>query len=160
METIMNENDNILGCFVSGPALYHDSDQQTINTSKETGELFRNYIWGEYGFCNKLKSLKHEAYGKDLVLILFQFYLNPIPYELENLKEIERYRKKEKSIGIPVIVNDNNFFNRSENDRQEFLRKSILQKIDLLSTVVNRNKLDTKIELLKTDIEMLFTSGI
>jgi hypothetical protein len=154
----MNENDNILGCFVSKEPVYHDSDQKTIDTAREKGNLFCKYIWGESGICNKLKTLKHEKYGKDIVLILFQFYLNPFPEQLDHLKEIERYRKKEKAIGVQIIVNDNNFFNKKEKERQLFFSQTILNKIELLSKVVKRNKLDTKIELLKIDIEKLFIS--
>lgn len=64
---------------------------------------------GDRGFCEKLKKLNNDDYGKDLKLVLFQFYLYPIAYELDNLKAIERYRKNEKSIGIPIIVTDENF---------------------------------------------------
>jgi hypothetical protein len=135
----MNEKDNILGCFVSSMG------------GDESGVLFRSYIYGEKGIKNTLKKLKHEDYGKDIALILFQFYVNPIPYLLQNLEDIENYRKKEKSIGIPIIVNDENFFNKFEKDRHSFLKQIILQKFDLLAEVVKKKKLDTNIELLKAD---------
>jgi macrodomain Ter protein organizer (MatP/YcbG family) len=71
------------------------------------------------------------------------------------LKEIEPYRAKEKSIGIPIIVNHNNFFNKSEEERYCFLKQSILQKIDLLAEVVKKKKLDTNMERLRTDLQQL-----
>lgn len=140
----MNTNENVLGCFVSS----------TIGDEK--GALFRLYIYGKNNLIETLKILKHEDYGEDLKLILFQFYINPIPYMLEHLKPIENYRKNEKSIGIPIIVNDENFFSKSESERYDFLREMILQKLDLLAGVVKKKKLDTNMELLKSDLKNIF----
>jgi len=140
----MSDENYILGCFAS------------TNMGDEQGALFRTYIWGEKGIGETLKKLNYRNYGKDMKRILFQFYVNPIPYELNNLKEIENYRKKEKSIGIPIIVNEGNFFNKSEPERVYFIKASILQKLDLLSEVVKKKKLDTNIESLKRDFQGLF----
>ncbi|MBK7707790.1 MAG: hypothetical protein IPJ30_19075 [Acidobacteria bacterium] len=114
---------------------------------------FDLYIWGDKGISKRLNVLINETYGIDVKLILLQFYVNPIPYLRQHLKEIEGYRRKEKSIGIPIIVNDENFFSKSETERFEFLKVSILQKLDLLAEVVRKKKLDTNIELLKADVE-------
>lgn len=152
-------NENILGCFVSCPASIYNpnvSEKDALieqESNSELCKLFRSYISGERGISNILKTLKNKDYGKDLVLALFQFYLNPIPYELEHLKEIENYRKNEKAIGIPIIVNDENFFSKSESERYDFLRETILQKLDLLTEVVKKKKLDTNMELLKSDLK-------
>lgn len=150
----MDSNVNILGCYVSVTQAYTD-DQQTIDLTTEKGRLFRNYIWGEKGICDTLKKLNHEDYGEDLILALFQFYVNPIPYLLQNLKEIDGYRKKEKSIGIPIIVTDENFFSKSEEGRYSFLKQSIFQKLDVLGEVVKKKKLDTKMDLLKSDLQKI-----
>lgn len=37
--------------------------------------------------------MKHEDYGEDMKLALFQFHVKPTQIELQNLKEIEPYRK-------------------------------------------------------------------
>jgi hypothetical protein len=139
---------NIMGCFVSITKSEFGDDEQ--------GREFRSYIWGQKGICDTLKQLNHKDYGNDLVLILFQFYVNPLPIQSEGLKEIESYRKKEKSIGISIVVNDENFFNKPEKDRHLFLRQSILRKLGLLSEVISRRKLDTKIDLLKSDLERIY----
>lgn len=149
----MNDDENILGCFVSGPALYYDANPEQVKVARERGALFRQYIWGPRGISDVLKKLKHESYGSDLVLILFQFYLNPIPEELVVLKDIENYRRSERSIGIPIIVTEENFFHKSDEDRIRFLHKAILEKIDLLKEVANRRKLDTKTDLLRRDLQ-------
>ena len=139
----MDEKINIIGCFVS-----------SMN-GDDNGDLFRSYLWEEKGICHTLKKLKHEDYGKDILMILFQFYVNPIPYLRQNLKEIESYRKNEKSIGIPVIVTNENFFSKSEEARYGFLKHSILHKLDILTQVVKKKKLDTNMEFLKADISKL-----
>ena len=96
----MDEKDNILGCFVSSGSAYFEDDQSTKDLAVEQGRVFRSYIWGEKGIFDTLERLKHKDYGKDMMLILFQFTVKPIPYELQYLKEIENYRKSEKAIGI------------------------------------------------------------
>jgi hypothetical protein len=152
----MNDNKDILGCFVSGGSAYFEDSQEVKNIAKEKGALFTKYIWGEKGISDNLKKLKHIDYGQDTMLILFQFYVNPIPYELQYLKEIENYRKKEKSIGVPIIITDENFFNKSEERRYDFLKQAILQKLDLLAELVKKKKLDTNMELLKSDLKNIF----
>jgi hypothetical protein len=116
----MNEKDKFLGCFVSGPAVHYEDDQKIKDLAFEQGKLSRSYLWGEKGIGDSLKKLKNETYGRDLMIILFQFYVKPLPIELQNLKEIEDYRKKEKAIGIPIIVTNENFFNKSEEGRYTF----------------------------------------
>jgi hypothetical protein len=150
------KNDTILGCFVSGPALYPEYiGTETQKEAERKGETFRSYIWGSFGICDRLKSLRRSDYGKDLQLALFQFYLLPLLEELAYLKEIERYRPKERAIGIPIIIHNENFFDRSDFERRKFLKDVILEKLDLLVVVVKRNKLDTDVALLKSDVEKL-----
>jgi hypothetical protein len=71
------------------------------------------------------------------------------------LNEIENYRKKEKSIGVPVIVDNENFFSKSKEARHAFLKQSIFKKLDVLTEVVKKKKLDTKMDLLKSDLEKI-----
>ncbi|MEG1239244.1 hypothetical protein [Chryseobacterium sp.] len=141
----MGDENYIIGCFAS------------TNMGDEQGVLFRTYIWGDEGIGNVLKTLRYENYGNDMKRILFQFYVNPIPYEQQNLKAIEPYRAREKAIGIPIIVTNENFFSQSEEGRYSFLKQSIFQKIDLLAEVVKKKKLDTKMELLKADLQKLLS---
>lgn len=154
----MSEEKNIFGCFVSSTAEAEWSESKR-KFALEQGKIFRSYLWGENGIDNVLKKMDNENYGNDLKLALFQFYVNPIPYELEHLKEIESYRKKEKSIGIPIVVNDENFFSKTEEGRYSFLKQSIFQKLELLAEVVKKKKLDTKMELLKADLQKLLTDS-
>ena len=138
-----NKDDDILGCFISGPANYSDEDPAIKECRREKGDLFSTYIWGELGIRDHLRTLKRSDYGKDLKLALFQFYVLPLLEELAYLKEIERYRPKERAIGIPIIIHDENFFNRSDYERRVFLRTTILEKLDLLAKVGIRLRLST-----------------
>ena len=152
----MNDITNIFGCYVSYPSLMYGATDEQMKNVREQGDLFSTYIWGNKGISDMLKRLKYENYGNDLKLALFQFYIKPIPYLLQHLKEIESYRKKEKAIGIPIIVTDENFFNKSEEERYNFLKQSILQKLDLLAEVVKKKKLDTDMDKLKSDLVNIF----
>lgn len=69
----MSKENEILGCFVS------------TTMGDDEGDKFNDYIWGKAGICAPLKILNRETYGKDIRLILFQFYVNPIPYLLQQL---------------------------------------------------------------------------
>jgi len=149
----MNDPANIFGCYLSYQSLMYDATEEQKQSSKNQGDLFCSYIRGEKGIDNALKKLDKSDYGKNLELALFQFHIKPMPFELPHLKEIESYRKKEKAIGINVIVTDDNFFNKSEEERYNFLKQSILQKMDLLAEVVKKKKLDTNMEKLKADLE-------
>jgi len=107
------------------------------------------------GLSITLKELKYQDYGNDLKTILFQFFVNPIPYQRMHLKKIENYRKNEKSIAISIIIDDENFFIRNEKGRINFLKEIILSKIEKLSEKIKKTKLDTDIGKLKMDLEKL-----
>ena len=148
-------SNNILGCFVKGPAVLWDNSEETKNAAANKGKLFREYIWGENGIDPLLKKLNHADYGKDLILILLEFHLCPIPYELEYVRKIGNYRRKEKSIGLPIIADDGNFFSKPENERRKYLSNSVFEKLNLLKVTIKRNKLDTNIDNLTADLTVV-----
>ncbi|MFZ4930158.1 hypothetical protein [Chryseobacterium sp. Mn2064] len=154
----MNDN-NIFGCFVSVTLPYPNEKQETQDLGKRQGDLFRSYIFGEKGISKIIKTLENNNYGNDFKIILFQFYVNPLPIEQQNLKEIESYRKNEKSIGIPIIINDDNFFSKSERERYTFLSETLVGKMDLLLEVIKKKKLDTNLEKLKLDLQKILNQN-
>jgi hypothetical protein len=153
----MEEKNKFMGCYVSSPPMKFDADPETKEVAEKKGELFRSYIWGENGIAHALNTLHGETFGKDLGIILFQFYVEPFPFQLAGIKEIEPYRKDEKSIGTPIIVNAANFFSKSDEGRYEFLKNAIMQKLDLISEIVKKRKLDTNMELLKVKVREILT---
>lgn len=154
---MINDDKNIFGCFVSYPSLMFDATEEQRVNAKNQGDLFRTYVWGDKGICDTLKKLNNADYGNDLKLALFQFNVNPMEMVKQALKEIEPYRKNEKSIGISIIITDENFFSKTEEGRYSFLKQSIFQKLDLLAEVVKKKKLDTKMDLLKADLQKVLS---
>ena len=139
-----NKNDNsLIGFFASF---------QIGEIEKDT---VRSYLWGENGLTKKLESISNVDFGKDFNLILYQVYVKQSIELLKHLREIESYRSKERAIGIPIVINQENFFNLSESDRQLFFKEIILSKLDLLKIKVKRNKLDLDVEKLKNKIDEL-----
>jgi hypothetical protein len=131
---------NILGFYAS------------FNFGETDSELIRSYLWSENGLKNKFKSLKWHDFGTDLKLILFEIYVRPIAHERKNIKPIGNYRRKEQSVGIPIILDDNNFFGLEENERELYFKNTILEKLELLTEKIKRNKLDTNITELKRKV--------
>jgi len=148
------DEQNIFGCYFNN-SVYSNWSESRINQAFELGETFRKYLWDSGGFADIIKPIEYRNYGKDIERILFQFYINPIPELDAQLEEIEPYRKKEKSIGIPIVLNDDNFFKKGIEERNKFLKETVLKKLDLLKEIITKKKLDTKFDLLKSDLEKI-----
>lgn len=71
-----------------------------------------------------MKRIPYSNYGQDLKRILFQFYVLPCDYERMHISDIENYRKREKAIGISIII-ENDFFQYSDAQRKCILEFSI-----------------------------------
>ena len=153
----MQTDSNIFGCYVSSTIGKSTDSENIKNEFNEQGKISRIYIFGESGLSQILKKLRKEDYGNDLALILFEFYVNPLDIEIEKLKEIGNYRKKEKSIGIPIKIDKENFFSKNDEERKIWIRQTIINRINLLDKKVKANKLDTNLSNLKKDVIKLLT---
>lgn len=140
------ESDSIFGFFAS------------FSLNDPNKEHVKTILWGPEGINMKLKPLKNSDYGSDFKLILFQIYSNPISYQRVSLKALENYRRKEKSIGIPLILDDDNFFNLAEHQQRDFLSQSVSDRLNLLGERVKRSKLDLNISALIKDVSDKLTS--
>lgn len=149
----MAKDEHIFGIFIMHPSTSWESSPETKASAVKDGVLGEKFICDPNGIFAKIKNLKAKDYGLDIELVLFKIIFKPIPYLLANLKEIESYRKKERAIGIPIVLNDENFFLLSDNEKNVNLKNIIFKKIDLLEVIVKRRKLDTNIGLLKLDLE-------
>jgi hypothetical protein len=148
MEKQNDQHKNIFGCYMQ---VGFDPNLKEEDFS-HLDKISSPYIWGDEGISNKLKKLEYKNYGNDLELVLFKFHIKPTSVELGK-REIGNYSKKEKSIAIPVVIDDNNFFSKSETQRVSFLKEIVLRKMDLLEDVIKKKSLDTNFELLKSDTE-------
>jgi hypothetical protein len=151
----MMDRDNIFGCFVSVVRGTWEDEQSTKENNAEKGQLFREYIWGLEGICDDLKNLKKYDYGDGFDLILFQFYVNPISAQLNDMKKIEGYRKKEKSIGVCIFINNENFFSKADDERRCFLKSEILNRVDLVCELAKKKKLNLDTNKLLNDLEVV-----
>jgi hypothetical protein len=64
-----------------------------------------------------------------------------------------QFKKKEKSIGIPVIITDELFFNQLENKRIEFLKNTIFEKLNNLSEYIEGKKINLQRGLMVNDLQ-------
>ena len=142
---------NIFACFVSYPSLVADVSEQTKDEAIKKGDMFRSYIWGEAGLDRFLKKIQYSDYGQDLKRILFQFYVLPCDYERVHIRDIENYRKREKAIGISIII-ESDFFQYSDAQRKYILVSSTISKIEELKEIIEKNRLDTNFERLVLDL--------
>lgn len=150
----MEKKDNIFNCYISiSLGTFGITTKEEKSVLENQGKVFRSYIFGENGLCNRLKSLCKTIYGHDLDSILLMFYVNPTDLYKMNLREIERYRKKERGIRIPIIIDESNFFNKSIQDRNIYMKETLLFRLNLLRKVVLSNKLDTNVDLLIKDVK-------
>lgn len=152
-------NTNIFACFISYPSLVADVSEQTKDEAIRKGDIFRSYIWSEAGLDRFLKKIPYSDYGQDLKRILFQFYVLPCDYERMHISDIENYRKREKAIGISIII-ESNFFQYSDAQRRCILVSSIISKIEGLKEVIEKNRLDTNFEQLVLDLKQELGSYI
>lgn len=150
----LHTDTNIFACFVSYPSLVADVSEQTKDEAIKKGDMFRSYIWGiwgEAGLDRFLKKIQYSDYGQDLKRILFQFYVLPCDYERVHIRNIENYRKREKAIGISIII-ESDFFQYSDAQRKCILVSSIISKTEELKEIIEKNRLDTNFEQLVLDL--------
>ena len=147
----LHTDTNIFACFVSYPSLVADVSEQTKDEAIKKGDMFRSYIWGEAGLDRFLKKIQYSDYGQDLKRILFQFYVLPCDYERVHIMNIENYRKREKAIGISIII-ESDFFQYSDAQRKCILVSSIISKTEELKEIIEKNRLDTNFEQLVLDL--------
>ncbi|MGS0749244.1 hypothetical protein [Halpernia sp. GG3] len=131
--------------------------QQNINIklSMNRGEIFRKFLWGVEGLDKSLYSTELKNYSSDINLILFEFYLNPIPEQkIKYEQKIIDYRKKEKAIGIRFFITDNNFFKKNESERLFYIIEMILEKLYSLKEFCLKKKLSLNFPALITEVEL------
>lgn len=130
------------------------SDEEEIYYEKLADE-FQDYLWGKNGINKKLEKLNSQIYGNDICLILFEFNLFSSDISMKASVANKPYRPKEKSYSVPIEVNSQNFFEKTEPNRNIFLHTTILDKLEQLALYVKANNLDTKIDKLITDVRKL-----
>ncbi|MBO7608098.1 MAG: sel1 repeat family protein [Paludibacteraceae bacterium] len=149
-------DNNILGCTV---IIYPDCDESEEKKLERDriGKEFRTLIWGEDGeggIAQKLKDIPYEPYGNDLEFILLDFQVTPTAYVRDAIKDVDGYSKKEKSIGVNIIIEED-FFTLSQEEQFNHVKRAILSRLDMLKRTVTRRKLDTDIDKLTSTVDDL-----
>ncbi len=144
------QND-MIGCFVSGPNHIFGELESIRLKKEEKGKTFRSFIWGEQGLDKIFKKLEAQNCGVDIELILLQFYVEPLKIERDNMKEIFEYRRKERSVGVPIII-ESEFFSLSSPKKIKYLERKVFEALDKVNELVNSKNLDTNISLLKSEL--------
>ncbi|MGN6803288.1 MAG: hypothetical protein ACTHJN_15410 [Ginsengibacter sp.] len=122
---------------------------------ESVSEMFSPYIWKEHGFGTLFESAYlNKSYGNDLKLILIMYYVQG-KFNVngpENLK-VNNYSNKKKDISVAITVLPDQFHNRNEFDRREFIVDSTLKAIKLVRDKLSKKKnLEIKFEELKSDV--------
>ncbi|MDE3183515.1 MAG: hypothetical protein KGM16_08860 [Bacteroidota bacterium] len=122
---------------------------------ESVSEMFSPYIWKEHGFGTLFENAYiNKSYGNDLKLILIMYYVEGA-FNIngpENLK-VNNYSNKKKDISVAITVLPNQFHNRNEFERREFIVDSTLKAVKLVRDKLSKKKnLDIKFEELISDV--------
>jgi hypothetical protein len=142
----------IFGCFVS-VATNAKLDKVGQEAAFEKGRLFRKYIWNENGINNILKGFDCKNYGNDVEMILFEFYINPIMEQFKYIAKGFTFKKKQKAIGIPIVITDDNFFNKPENIKIQIIKETIVEKMILLFEYIKNKKINIQLDILINELK-------
>lgn len=101
-----------------------------------------------------IKGIRNVSYGSDLKTVALVFYVLPDIYLKDNLKEIDNYMRSELLYKINIIV-EKDFFNKtSEEEKKDYLKTIVVNKLELLA--VKAKKIDTDILKLIEDVKIAF----
>lgn len=149
--------DNLIGVYASFSINPRENDEEKMVRERKENE-FKEYLWGkdrEGGLSKHLKEIGSTQYGKDLKKILLQFSVNPVPEWPQPTKEVENYRPNERSIGVWITIDDDNFFSKDEKHRQEYIKREVLDRLLEIKKRFATRKLDSDIDKLIADIGKL-----
>lgn len=143
------DGQSIIGYFRSLEIAWDASTEQEDMYELKGAEFKRYFDELE----QKTASLNYQDYGSDIELILLEFHLFTNHETAKHYEDLENYRPKEKSIAANILIYNENFFDKSDDERRKFLAQSILSRISALQKRLARTNLDTNIDKLVIDIE-------
>lgn len=143
-----------LGVYATFQRYAYLSEKDSLH-HKAISNMFKLYLWGENGkggLSTKLKSLQGNNYGSDVELILFQFVVGATIIQPESYKDIENFRPKEKSIAVWIAIDDSCYFDLSDGKRRQYIRESILNRMESLKIRFKARKFDVDMDRLIRDL--------
>jgi hypothetical protein len=117
-------------------------------------EMFTPYIWEEHGFDSVLKNKFLKAnYGPDLNLLLIMYYVEgKFDINGPEFLKVSNYSHKNKNISVAIMVRSEQFHNRNEFERREFIIDSTIKAIDQVRAKLEKKKLNIRFDELMSDI--------
>lgn len=150
---------NVFGVYARFQRDGYETTQSAIDEREQMAKDFREYLWGadhESGLAGALRTLRSDSYGSDVNLILLQFNVNPlINSPFPEPKEIESYRPKEKSIGVWITITKENFFSKTDVEKDAFIRDVVVDRLEQVRARFNNRKLDVDMDRLIEDTKRL-----
>ena len=126
-----------------------------VSCSDEVCDMFKPYVWDKHGLDTLLKKKNAgKNYGKDLDLLLIQYYVEGkfssyIPVE----PKPGNYKAKSKDIAVAVGVTREAFHNCNEFERREFIVDSTINAINIVKKRLTKKKLDIDFDKLVRDVK-------
>ncbi len=148
----MKNNDALLQFTIHYPSVTFAAFGNQEHGAMSQGNEFRQLLYGDKGMLSPLKEISAADYGHDLEHIAFDFHINPCDFEINDIRAVGAYRKKIHSIDVAVIVGED-FFRKADEERRQWVKGQIQERIRQVGLITSRQKLDTDIERLLQDLE-------
>jgi hypothetical protein len=126
-----------------------------INSGDEAVSLmFTPYIWQEHGLATLFENTySNKSYGPDLKLLLIMYYVEG-KFDINGpwFPKVSNYSSKNKNINVAFTVKPEQFHNRNEFERREFVLDSTINAVKLVKDKLQKRNLDIKFDELISDI--------
>lgn len=126
-----------------------------LKSGDETvSEMFTPYIWQEHGLGTLFeKRFLNNDYGSDLKLLLIMFYVEG-KFEINGpeLPKVSNYSKKNKNIRVAITARPEQFHNKNEFERREFIVDSTINAIKLVRDKVAKKRLNINFDELISNL--------
>lgn len=146
----------ILGLSVSVSLLAYEKDVEIIKYRAAMADRFIAYAYGndsQIGLHKILDKIDGD-YSTDLDLILFFFKVNPTENEPPK-KDLDYYRPKGKAMTAWIIINGDNFFNRSASQQNTFVNNEILDRLEQIKQPFSKGKVIVDMDRLIQDTKLI-----
>ena len=110
---------------------------------EEVSKMFSPYIWDDFGFATLFeKKFLNKGYGKDLKQLLIMYYVEgKFDVHGPEAPKISNYSNKNRDISVAITVRADQFHDRSEFDKKEFIIISTLNALKMVKRKVREKKI-------------------
>lgn len=124
---------------------------------ESVSQMFAPFIWKEHGLGSLLdKFLSSEHFENNLKLILIKFYVQG-KFGINGPEGIKvgKYSNKKREIHVEISVTPENFHNKDEFGRREFVLDNTLNAVKLVKEKLKKRKLDLEFDKLISEINLI-----